>query len=210
MHSGSSVARPSPGPTPYKGPSTLTDLHKEALLLFLGISLELPTLSDSLRNTYKKYEVCVAASQVIKGLRLSNTWSDHLEEFGLEPWVPHYIELLNIFVSKTQFYSTWQTVFKQVQKFPQMVEWLENKEDCPLDSEIWTEEKHPDYYSLSDLISWINKKDVVKGKKPAVDARSIGKKLEKRKKKKKVSSSEESSCEERKASKSKSKKKSSE
>jgi hypothetical protein len=207
MHSGSSG--PSPGPTPFKGPSTLTDLHKEALLIFLGISLKLPTLSDSLRNTYKKYQACVAASQVIKGLRSSKAWSDQLEEFGLEPWMPHYIDLLNIFVSKTQFYTIWQTAFKRARKFPQMVEWLENKEDCPLDSEIWTEEKHPDDYSLPDLISWNNMKDVVKGKKPAVVARSSGKKLEKRKKKK-VSSSEESSPEERKVSKSKSKKKSSE
>jgi hypothetical protein len=41
----------SPGPTPFRGPSVLTDLHKEALLIFLGISLELPSLTDSLRNT---------------------------------------------------------------------------------------------------------------------------------------------------------------
>ena len=29
-----SVAKPSPGPSPFKGPSILTDLHKEALLIF--------------------------------------------------------------------------------------------------------------------------------------------------------------------------------
>ena len=214
MHSGStqhsgSVARPSPGTAAFKGPSTLTDLHKDALLTFLCISTELPKLSDSLRNTYKKYQACIAASEVVKGLRSSNTWANHLEEFGLDHWVPHYIDLLNIFISKTQFYSTWQPPFKRVQKFPKMIEWLENKEDCPSDSEIWVEEKHPDEYSLADLTSWINRKEVVKGKKPVV-ASSSGKKLEKRKKERKVSSSEESSPEERKKSKSKSKKKLSE
>ena len=124
--------------------------------------------------------------------------------------MPLYIDLLNIFISKTQFYTTWQTPFKRVQKFPQMIEWLEKKEDSPLDSEIWAEEKHPDDYSLADLTSWTNKKEVVKGKKPAIAASSSGKKLEKRKKGRKVSSSEESSPEERKKSKSKNKKKLSE
>jgi hypothetical protein len=126
--------------------------------------------------------------------------------------VPIYIDLVNIFISKTQFYSTWQTPFTRVQKFPQMMEWLENEEHCPLDSDIWAEEKHPDDYSLADLTSWMNRKEVVKGKGPAVAARSRGKKLEKRKKERKarVSSSEESSPEERKKSKSKSKKKLSE
>ena len=214
-HSGStqcsgSVAKPSIGPTGFKGPSALTDLHKEALLIFLDISPELSLLPDSLRNSYKKYQACVAASQTVKGLRSSNAWADHLEEFGLEHWVPLYIDLLNIFISKTQFYTTWQTPFKHVQKFPQMIEWLENKEGSPLDSEIWAEEKHPEDYSLADLTSWTNKKEVVKGKKPAIAASSSGKKLEKRKKGRKVSSSEESSPEERKKSKSKSKKKLSE
>ena len=206
-----SVARPPSGPAPIKGSSNLSDSHKEALLSFLGISLELPSLSDSLRNTYKKYQACIAASQPIKGLRSSDAWAEHLEQFGLEPWVPLYIDLLNVFISKTQFYSTWQTPFKRVQKFSQMIEWLENDDNCPSDSDIWAEKKHPDDYSLADLTSWINKKEVVKGKKPAVATSSRGKKSEKRKKERKVSSSsEESSPEERKKSKSKSKKKMSE
>lgn len=209
-HSGSrSVARPSLAPTPFKGPSTLTDLHKEALLTFLRIPTELPSLSDTLRNNYKKYLACVDASQAFKGLRLNEKWADHLEEFGLEPWVPIYIDLLNIFISKTQFYSTWQILFRRVQKFPQMIEWLEKKEDDgSSDSEIWAEKKRPDFYTLADLTDWMDKKDVVKGKKPAVAARSSEKKL-KKKKERKVSSEEESSPE-RQKSKSKSKKKLSE
>ena len=144
-----SIARPSPASAFPKGPSTLTDLHKEALLTFLEISPELPNLSDSLRNSYKKYQACVRSSKLIKGLRSSNSWTDHLEEFGLEPWVPIYIDLIGIFISKTQFYSTWQGPFKNVQKYGKMVEWLENKEDSHSDSEIWAEKKHPDDYSLS-------------------------------------------------------------
>ena len=93
-----------------------------------------------------------------------------------------------------------------------MKEWLENEdeEDDISDSEIWAEVKHPDNYTLADLTSWINKKEMVKGKKPAIAASPSGRKLEKRKKERKVSSSEESSPDERKKSKSKSKKKLSE
>ncbi|KAF8951729.1 hypothetical protein BDZ97DRAFT_1909735 [Flammula alnicola] len=191
---------------PIAGPSSLASFD-EALLTFLGIPTELPNLGPaSLRTAYAKY----------KGLRTSQEWTDHLDEHGIEHWVPIYVDL-------SQFYSGWKEPFKRVQAYPRMTAWLDDHPNCESDLDIWGESKKSDDYSFVDLVSWLDKKDVAKEKKPVVASpravkKSVKKekrkakksvKKEKRKAKKKVSSdSEESPERKKKSKKSKGKKKS--
>ena len=204
-----------------EGPSTLSTNQKEALLTFLGIDTDLQNLSFTLRNTYKKYKAIVNATKSIQGLRTKREWAEHLEDHGVELWIPTFVDLVNVFKAKSQYYSIWKPAFTRVQQYPQMKSWLDENSDCESDSEIWAESKDPDDYTFGDLTKWLNQKDVVKGKKPAVASSSGGKKLvvvtkdKKKKKERKVTSSEESedSAEEKRLklkAKSKSKRKSSE
>ena len=48
-----------------------------------------------------------------------------------------------------------------------MVAWFNDNLDCDSGSELWGETKAADDYSLGDLKDWLDKKDMVKGKKPA-------------------------------------------
>ncbi|KAF8961578.1 hypothetical protein BDZ97DRAFT_1664120 [Flammula alnicola] len=206
------IAGPS-SPASFDGPSPLPLAHKEALLTFLGIPTELPNLGPaSLRTAYAKYKVLIHASKPMQGLRTSQEWTDHLDEHGIEHWVPIYVDLVNVFIAKSQFYSGWKEPFKRVQAYPRMTAWLDDHPNCESDLDIWGESKKSDDYSFVDLVSWLDKKDVAKEKKPVVASpRAVKKsvKKEKRKAKKKVSSdSEESPERKKKSKKSKGKKKS--
>ena len=150
------------------------------------------------------------------GLQSNDEWADHLVDLGVDFWVPVFTDLVNIFIVKTQYYTSWKPAFNHTQKYPKMVAWLNNDSDCESNSELLGEAKNKNDYSFVDLTKWLNKKDAVKGKRPAVPSPSAGKKVavkEKRKKEKKVSSkpSSESSEEEQEKEKAKKgKKKSSE
>ena len=175
-----------------EGPSTLTTVQKEALLTFLGISTDLHALAPTLRNNYMKYKALINASKPMQGLRSSKEWTDHLDEHGVEHWIPIFIDLVNIFIAKSQFYSSWKGLFSRAQNYPQMKSWLDADSDADSDSEVWAETKDLDHYTMLDLAEWLKRKDVAKGKKAAVT--SGGKKSvvkqEKKKKERKVSSEE--------------------
>ena len=220
MHHSHFTAGQSSGRTS-EGPSTLSTSQKEALLTFLGIDTELQYASATLRNTYTKYKALINSTKSMQGLRANTEWADHLDDHGVEFWVPIFVDLINVFRAKTQFYSTWKPIFNRVQRYSQMKSWLDDDSDCESDSEIWAHTKNPDDYTFGDLAQWLDKKDVAKGKRPAVASSSGGKKSvvvakdKKKKQKRKATSSEESedSSEEKRLklkAKSKSKRKSSE
>ena len=177
-----------------EGPSSLSTQHKEALLTFLGIPTELPSQdSTSLRTLYTKYKVLNDSTKQMGNLRSNQEWTNHLEELGVEYWVPIFVDLLNIFIAKSQFYASWKPSFTKALGYPEMIAWLDDDSGCESDSELWAETK--DDYSLGDLKNWLRKKDVAKGKRPVATGSSAVKK-EKRKKDKRVateSSSSESS-----------------
>jgi hypothetical protein len=190
-----------------EGPSTLPIKHKEALLTFVGIPTELPRLGPaSLRTAYAKFKVLTNSSTKMQGLRSNKEWTEHLEDLGVEAWVPNFVDLVQIFIAKSQFYSGWKPNFQNAQSYPDMKAWLNDDSDCDSDSELWGTSKNADDYSFVDLASWLTKKDEVKAKKPAIASSSAGIKKEKRKKdKREVSESESESSEEQEKAKAKAK-----
>ena len=193
------IAGQSSGRVASEGPSTLTTVQKEALLTFLGISTDLHSLAPTLRNTYLKYKTLINASKTMQGLRTSQEWADHLDEHGVERWIPVFVDLVNVFIAKSQFYSSWKGLFSRAQNYAQMKAWLDESSDAESDSEVWAESKDPDHYTIADLAEWLKRKDAAKGKRSAGASSGGGKKSgvkqEKRKKERKASSeeSEESS-----------------
>jgi hypothetical protein len=176
-----------------EGLSSLLTQHKEALLTFLGIPTELPSQdSASLHTLYAKYKALNSSTKQMGNLRSNQEWTNHLEDLGVEYWVPIFVDLLNIFIAKSQFYASWKPSFTKAQSYSKMIAWLDDDSGCESDSELWGETKDKDDYSFGDLKNWLHKKDVVKGKKPAATGSSAVKK-KKRKKDKRVATESSSS-----------------
>jgi len=195
VHHSNIIAGQSSGQTS-TGPSNLSTIQKEALLTFLGIDIELQHTGPSLRDYYTKYKALVNSNNTMQTLRANKEWPTHLEEQGVDFWIPLFVDLVNVFKAKSQYYSIWRPVFSRVQRHPQMKSWLNNDSDCESDSEIWNITKEPDFYTFRDLTEWLNKRDVVKGKRPAIGSSGGGKKsvvsTKGKKKERKETSSEES------------------
>jgi len=167
----------------------------------LGIPTDLQHLGPpSLRTAYIKFKAIIKATKAMHGLRTNKAWADHLEDFDMEYWIPIFTDLVNIFIAKSQFYSTWKATFMPAQSYHQMKAWLEENSDCESDSEVWGDTKNADDYSFADLASWLNRKDVAKGKKSAIAGSSSGKKSATAAKEKKKKAQKESSPESQKSS----------
>jgi hypothetical protein len=65
---------------------------------------------------------------------------------------PTYGVIIALFVSTSMFYSYYK-YFKDAVKHPEMVEWLEERQNGPSDMDLWRYEK--DYYTFSDLMKWL-------------------------------------------------------
>jgi hypothetical protein len=97
-----------------KGLSSLSTEHKEALFTFLEIPTELLSQDPQLLHTaYAKFKVLNNSSAQMGALQSSQELTDHLAELGVPYWVPIFVDLVNIFIAKTQFYSLWKPTFKR-------------------------------------------------------------------------------------------------
>jgi hypothetical protein len=204
MQHPSITASASGTPALHEGPSSLSTEHKEALLTFLEIPIDLPSQEQkSLHTAYAKFKAVNNSYEQMGNLRSSQEWTDHLAELGVPYWTPIFVDLVNIFISKTQYYSMWKPTFKRLQDYPEMIAWLDDDSDCESDSELWGETKCKDSYSIPDLKKWLGKKDAVKGKKPAA---KVAVKEKKKKDKRAVTSESSEESSEEKAVKAKAKK----
>jgi hypothetical protein len=182
-----------------EGPSTLSSLHKEALLTYLGIPTELPSMGPAtLRTAFYKYNIIIKAMKSMTKLGNNKAWIQHLEDSGVEPgWAPVYVDLINMFIAKSQFYSGWQGSFIRVTIYPGMKAWLEDSPDSPSEEDVWNGiVKTEDHYNYVDLAKWADKMEALKlGKKPVPVAIAVAKKAGSSKKHKRRKSKKEESSE---------------
>lgn len=198
---------------PNAGPTYLSMLQIETLLLFLEIDTTLPYVGPPtmlfIRAVYAKYKELSRVLDIMEKLKYSDAWMRHIAQAGLDreatPWVPSYVDLVNIFLSKTQYYTHWAKPLKRATNYTEMVDWLEDQPDCMTTEELWGDDDRN--LAWTDLVDWLNVREGTVGnlKKNAVASLSKqklgGKKLEEKsegrksdeklKKKKKKKSSEE-------------------
>src|SRR6266850_6817004 len=97
---------------------------KEKLITALDIPLELADHTDkSLGYAWQKYKACTAAIKTFQGL-----W-DSGKLQGIFDRKPTQADIISIFKGKTQWHLTYSKTFPKVSNYPQMVDWLEDKED---------------------------------------------------------------------------------
>jgi hypothetical protein len=95
---------------------------------------------------------------------------------------PTYTTIIGLFLSTSMFYSHYKKYFTRVMKYPEMVEWLEERPDGPSNMDIWGKEKA--YYSFTDLAKWLEEA-ATGGQDSSDGGRRKGKKKEVEKKGKK-------------------------
>ena len=125
------------------GPSTS---FQDDLLYCLQIPVELLDCNDKgLCFAYQKYKAHQQAVQRLEEMVANGTW---------EGKRPSATDLIEIFISKTKWFSNYRHGFSQISQYPQMVLWLEQDGDSPSDLEVWGIQK--DQYSFPDLHAFLD------------------------------------------------------
>jgi len=119
-------------------------LSKEELITALDIDLNLcdeDAGDKGLLHSYRKWKAIKAAYKKMQGM----SWNGPKPTYGT---------IISLFVSSSMFYSHYK-YFNDAVKHPEMLEWLEGRQNGPSDMDIWGKEKS--YYTFSDLIKWVNR-----------------------------------------------------
>ena len=93
-----------------------------------------------LRMAYQKYLAVIAAKKRISEMTLAGTWP-------LE--TPLQNQIIEIFISKSVWFKHYAPFFPKLDRFPQMLKWLEGGDDAPADEATWGHFRTS--YSFSDL-----------------------------------------------------------
>ena len=115
---------------------------KDELIAALDINSELCGEDHTDKGLTAAYAKWKAITEAYKKMQTMN-------------WVgtkPTYGTIIALFVSTSMFYSHYKHFNKAV-KYPEMVEWLEERPDGPSNMDIWGYEKA--YYNFSDLVKWL-------------------------------------------------------
>ncbi|KAF8960400.1 hypothetical protein BDZ97DRAFT_1665830 [Flammula alnicola] len=147
---------------------SLSREKKDFILTFLGIDTELPYLEPpGLSSAFRKWKAIEGAIDQIINLRKNQEWKALVEE---DPWYIIVPDFVDIFVSKSQFYQTWRPKFKRVERFSEMVDWLNGEEDRLSNEELWGPgpRKAITFLTLEDWLQTKEREATQKGKAKAV------------------------------------------
>ena len=163
------------------GPSKLSKESKNLLLEYLGIDTDLPSLGPpGLCTAYQKYKVITNATPTVMGLAKDAEWKAQFSDS--HPWVPTIVNLIDIFVAKSQFYQFWKPTFSRAQEYPDMKDWLNQHKDCLPTKELWNMDANRTL-TFADLKKWLEEKERegdikqnLKGKRKALQSSPKSKK----------------------------------
>jgi hypothetical protein len=134
-------ARPAGQPHPASSSSG----EVNSLVELLQIPAHLTARTEAtLHVAYERYQAYLSASRKLDSMVADQTWTGKR---------PSTIQLADLFISKTMFFSFYRRAFSKVSKFPQMVKWLQGGEDAPNDVEVWGYEKG--LYNFTDLLEFL-------------------------------------------------------
>ena len=69
---------------------------------------------------------------------------------------PLRLAIIELCMSKSQFYDDFQPLFSEALKYPELMEWLKQEEDCMTGYDLFGIDKA--VYSKPDLVRWMEKK----------------------------------------------------
>lgn len=152
-HSGSHSQTPS---IPASGPSAqlshipnTTVPKSETLIIKLNFDRALTTQDQGvgIRVCYQCYTAILDAQQKYQKLYKAGKWN--------ESFTPTQNDFINLVTSRTMWYEQYKRHFEQVERYSEMIEWLQESPDALSDMEIWGFERR--IYQWSHLIGYFNR-----------------------------------------------------
>ena len=155
--------------TPHSSVFTAEERHWiTALDIELPLTCQHSPVGLGVQEYFKRFMATWAVLEKMKSV----TWDDSK---------PDKVKVIEIFIKKTQWYKTWNSIFScTIQKFPEMVKWLEEAPGSKTAVEIWGVEQK--IYTLTDLKDWLDNEGKLRKEE---DRKGKAKAGEKKKKKKK-------------------------
>ena len=143
--------------------------------------------NHTLRYAYSKYKEFCRAHALMKDMQNTLTWKGAGKQ----------VDLKGIFASPSYFYSNYEP-FKFVAKYPSLIDWLENNEDCLSDDEIWG---FSEDYNLGSVQKFLHQQGELEKSKLDEETEEVQKQTSKKKGKSKAIVEKQSSVAEGKKSK---------
>ena len=128
---------------------TSTPFQKQ-LMVILNIpeSLTARGRGSDLRLAYAKYKGVLKARTDMQQMKVDGTWS--LGNVSTDT-------LIEIFVSKTVWYSYYTKLFPRVAKWLDLLKWMDNEPDAKSSYDIWgTEKASYSFQELKELLNWLD------------------------------------------------------
>ena len=120
--------------------------------------------NKSLHTAYAKYKASNAAVQLYEQMVADGNW--------LKKYVT-ITEIRQLFISKSVWHAQYVPCFKDITKYEEMLEWLENITD----DDVWDQKKIA--YHFSDLKEWLDEKQKEKKRAKAKAKKTTKKAKEK-------------------------------
>ena len=137
---------------------------KQQLMTLLEIPSHLSIRNDrNIRVAYSKYKAYLQASQTLTGMVTDGSWPGKK---------PSATDLIEVFVSKSMWFSHYKPGFSKVADYPDMVEWLEGGDEIKSDLEVWGVEKSA--YSLLDLKKFVDNGTLAEKKGKGKKGKNVG------------------------------------
>ena len=124
------------------------DPFRNKLVEALNIPMELTDHGDkTLGYCWQKYKAFLEAAKLC-----DEQWATG-ELTKVFDRKPSKTDIIGIFKGKTQWHLTYAKIFPKISNYPNMVDWLEEKEDRLSDLELWGVVKP--VYGFSELSKWL-------------------------------------------------------
>jgi hypothetical protein len=109
-------------------------MSREELIALLNVPEHLAQSikNPGLRTNYAKYKACLDAQEVLnqKFNKDKSPWPADIKK-------PTLTDVIELFVSRSYWHSYMTKGFHDINHYPIIKEWLENKEDGPSDEDVW-------------------------------------------------------------------------
>jgi hypothetical protein len=144
-------------------PGSIRDL----IVTTLGLSKGLIDRSKpgDIRMAYARYVALVDTLKTLGKMSITGAWT---QKYNND-------DVIEIFMSKSSYFTNHSPVFSKLNKFPAMEKWLQNGDDAPTDAEVWGYQKQT-FENLRKILKSISDPD--SGPAP-VEKRGKGKGKEK-------------------------------
>jgi hypothetical protein len=165
--------RLSPNPQPSSSTQDESRSQIVALLQIPAPLLVCPTNVD-LRLAYAKYQGYLKANAKMYQMVANGSWTMKTLTG---------VELIEVFVSKSVWHSSYSKLFPKVKNFALLQKWLENAKDAPSSLDVFGAEKQTyTFKDLKDVLETLEAARAKKGKRKGSDSMPKGSPKRKEKK----------------------------